>query len=265
MGCTHYRPQKENLLMAVSRNLKLFAVLLVCVLATMSAAVGREWRDASGTVSREAEFVGLRDGQVFVRLANGHDAVAPLDQLSAADQAYVKSVATKVTAKPATAAVGDSPVPVRMANYQPGAAPASAAPPVGAAADDDARAESEMRSKYGEKYVFRTFCCRFHIILYQDGVYPIIGTAHYSMPYFMPPCCGCCCPCPCCGPFYLSFLKKTRITYSWIEAEEVGGTGPIKYWRFWWESNCCCQHKITYSKNGRDWYLYDYATRTEPK
>jgi SLA1 homology domain 1, SHD1 len=237
------------------------------IIAFVNAAAAREWKDVSGSVSREAEFVAYHDGKVFVRLPNGREASAAMERFSAADQAYVRSVVdVKPSVTPAIAVDGNSPVPVRLANYQVGAAPPAAATqaaPATLPAGDDARAESEMRAKYGEKYVFRTYCSRFHIILHQDGVWPIIGTAHYALHYWSPPCCGCCCPC--CGPFYLSFLKVTRITYSWIEAEEVGGLSGIKLWRFWWVPNCCGEYKITYSRNGTDWYLYEYACRSQPK
>jgi SLA1 homology domain 1, SHD1 len=237
-------------------------------MALVNGAVAREWKEASGSVSREATFVAYRDGKVFVRLPDGREASAAMERFSAADQAYVRSATeVKPSITPAIAVVGKSPVPIQLANYQAGAAPPAALPQPAAGsapADDDARAESEMRAKYGEKYVFRTFCSRFHIILHQDGVWPIIGTAHYALRYWTPPCCGCCC-CPCCGPFYLSFLKVTHITRSWIEAEEVGGVSGIKLWRFWWVPNCCGEYKITYSRNGTDWYLYDYACRSQPK
>jgi hypothetical protein len=241
-------------------------VVLFVALANVTAA--REWKDVSGKVSREAEFVAFRDGKVFVRLPDGHEAAAAMDQFSAADQMYVRSVADAKPRTPAGAStVSELPVPVRLANYQSGAAPPANMPqaaPGSAPADTDARAESEMRAKYGEKYVFRTTCARFHIILWQDGVWPIIGTAHYSLRYWSPPCCGCC-YCPCYGPWYLSFLKKTRVTYSWIEAEEVGGLSGIKLWRFWWLPNGCGDYKITYSRNGTDWYLHEYASRSQPK
>jgi hypothetical protein len=191
-----------------------------------------------------------------VRLANGHEATAALERFCDADQAYVKNlVANKQKAMLVNAEVSELPSPVRLANFQPGTTPATGP-----------ATEAQVAAKYGNKFVFRTFCSRFHIILGQPGVSPIIGTAHYAFEYWTP-CCGCCCCCtPCCGPFYLSFLKLTAINWSYFEAEEVGGTNPdIKFWRFWWVPDCCCKYKVEYSKDGNKWYLYDYCCRTTPR
>src|SRR4051812_888991 len=62
-------------------------------LALSSSAVGREWTDSTGQISRAGEFVTYRDGRVVVRLADGREASAALDHFSAADQAYVRDLA----------------------------------------------------------------------------------------------------------------------------------------------------------------------------
>lgn len=253
------------------------ALVSLIVVAITNAAFAREWKDVSGSKSREGQFVAYHDGQVIVRLADGREASAALERFSEADQDYVRSIASAKSASTvASTALAKSSAPVRMANYQTNVAPPAnppqtlppggpAAMPSGAGATAGAgdRTEEEIIAKYGDKFVFRTCCGRFHIILCKDAD-PTIGTAHYAFRYWCPPCCGCCCY-PCCGPWYLSFLRKTAITWSYIEAEEFCSALKIVKWRFWWVPNCCDQYKITYTRNGTDWYLFDYACRTEPK
>ena len=88
-------------------------------MALTSVGTAREWRDSSGQHSRDGEFVAYRDGRVIVRLPDGRQASAPLERLSAEDQAYVRNhgkVQTRAASEPAV--VASRPVPVRTANFQ---------------------------------------------------------------------------------------------------------------------------------------------------
>jgi hypothetical protein len=231
-----------------------FALLIFAVVASCGNA--REWRDSTGSNPREAEFVAYRSGSVVVRLADGKEISTAFQRFSAADQAYVRSIAN-VDAKAASVPPASQKVTARTANYQ-AAVPAQLVAELPAGASAEAK---EVMAKYGSKYAFYACCGTFHIIL-DDGVKPgdIIGTARYSMPCHHN-CCGCCYSC--CGPSYLSFLRLTTINYSFIEATDVG-TSKIKHWRFWWVPNCC-KYKITYSEDGTNWYVYGHADRSTPK
>lgn len=50
----------------------------------------RVWSDASGEFKIEAAFLGVSDGRVNLRRADGREFAVPLDSLSSADQTYVK-------------------------------------------------------------------------------------------------------------------------------------------------------------------------------
>jgi tetratricopeptide (TPR) repeat protein len=64
---------------------------LVCLLAMDASA--RVWTDATGKMQIEAEYVGLQDGQVMLRVAEtGKLATVPLDKLSDTDRQYVQSL-----------------------------------------------------------------------------------------------------------------------------------------------------------------------------
>ena len=49
----------------------------------------RTWNDASGAFSLEAKFVGVKDGKVMLKKANGKTVTVPLDRLSKEDQVFV--------------------------------------------------------------------------------------------------------------------------------------------------------------------------------
>ena len=69
--------------------------LLICLWA-MTCAVGaepRKWTDKSGTFSVEAEFLGLADGSVTLKRADGRTVRIPFNQLSAADQQEAQKLA----------------------------------------------------------------------------------------------------------------------------------------------------------------------------
>src|SRR5690348_12161761 len=122
----------------------LLAWSAVMAVVVANAIEAREWKDSAGKETREGEFVAFRDGQVYVRLANGHEAAAALEKFCDADQAYVKNlIAKKQKATLISAEVGDLPSPVRLANFQPGTVPVAGPP-----------AEAQVVAKYGNKFVF---------------------------------------------------------------------------------------------------------------
>ena len=49
----------------------------------------RTWNDATGAFSLEAKFVGVKDGKVMLKKANGKTVAVPLDRLSKEDQVFV--------------------------------------------------------------------------------------------------------------------------------------------------------------------------------
>lgn len=78
----------------------------------------RMWSDATGSFRVEAKFLQLVDDKVKLQKADGKESLVPLAKLSAADQAFVKSVAPKgVAAKPVAL-----PVSTPMANDPPAVA-----------------------------------------------------------------------------------------------------------------------------------------------
>ena len=73
---------------------------LIGVLSLVSATVGwlgdsaaREWTDRTGKFSIEAEFVGLADGRVKLKRADGKAIELPINRLSEADRRYIEQLA----------------------------------------------------------------------------------------------------------------------------------------------------------------------------
>src|SRR3954470_22878764 len=123
MGCLVPPLESGETAMSAVRT----AVSMCLVFLALSiSAVGREWTDSTGQISRAGEFVAYRDGRVVVRLADGREKSTALEQFSAADQAYVRDL-TKEKAE--RAAVPDKlaarTVQARTANYETGSAPAT--------------------------------------------------------------------------------------------------------------------------------------------
>jgi SLA1 Homology Domain 1 (SHD1) protein len=256
------------------------AALLLVVLAITNSASGREWTDASGQHSREGEFVSFRSGRIVVRVADGREVSTAWEQFSRADQAYVLELyhaRIRTSAQPVSVAKGS--VPARTAQYQPDGIPTSnpAQPPTGVApagtepvANPEADAEADKESpadEYGGKLVYFTDCGKFHIILSKTEAGPIIGTAYHAMPYWWPPGGCCCCCCPCYGPWYLSFLRFSKNNHTYLEAREISGGSPTKYWRFYWVPRPW-GYLIRYSTTGnddKDFKFFGYACRRRPK
>lgn len=91
-----------------SRRAALFTVASF-VLAITPAAMGeaRSWTNAQGK-QVQAEFGGIKDGQVTLIMAGGQSAAVPLTSLSAADQAWVRQNAGKAVAVSTPAAPADA-------------------------------------------------------------------------------------------------------------------------------------------------------------
>jgi hypothetical protein len=69
------------------------AIIVLCVCASPVAA--REWTDVTGKYHQEAELVDFDGHLVVLKKAQGRLVAVPLDSLSAADQAYLKSKQAK--------------------------------------------------------------------------------------------------------------------------------------------------------------------------
>jgi hypothetical protein len=80
----------------MNRNVVL--VFLLTVLTATHTALGRIWTDRSGQHKIEAEMVGFQDGQVHLKKTDGSGIKIALEQLSAADQEFVRQV-TATTAE----------------------------------------------------------------------------------------------------------------------------------------------------------------------
>lgn len=77
--------------------------VLVCLMAGGSAAVARAgevraWTDITGRFSREAEFVRLEEGKVYLRLSGGKETAIPLKELSKKDRDWVRGLPPSVVA-----------------------------------------------------------------------------------------------------------------------------------------------------------------------
>ena len=80
--------------MSVRTMVAVSALCGVCCWISTAEARGEEtrtWSDATGVFSVEAEMVGLSDGQVQLKLADGKVIAVELSRLSADDQEYARS------------------------------------------------------------------------------------------------------------------------------------------------------------------------------
>ena len=114
------------------------AAALGGLLGTGFDVFAREWSDVSGKFHIEAEFVAARNGKAILEKTDGSIITVPLEKLSEADRAYIR---TQTGTKPAPA-----PVPVP--------APAPAKPAV-RPASDSALAEAALTA-------LRKHCYRCH-------------------------------------------------------------------------------------------------------
>ena len=73
------------------RTLLFLTTILLVFAFSCAEASARKWTDSTGRHQVEAEFAGLKDGKVFLKYANGEVRAVPLEKLSDADQAFVKS------------------------------------------------------------------------------------------------------------------------------------------------------------------------------
>jgi uncharacterized protein (TIGR03067 family) len=64
-------------------------VLAMLPLISATAATARKWTDASGQFSVEAEFVEIKNGEVFLKKADGVVISVPVSKLSEADRSYL--------------------------------------------------------------------------------------------------------------------------------------------------------------------------------
>lgn len=88
-------------------RLALLAYLGVAILLTQATlGADREWSDSTGKYKVQAEFAGLKEGVVELEKSDGSKISVPLERLSAADQAHVRTLAT---GSPAAPAAGKAP------------------------------------------------------------------------------------------------------------------------------------------------------------
>jgi hypothetical protein len=83
-----------------------------------SAAPAREWSDATGKFKIQGELVAVRAGKVILEKADGKIISVPLEKLSAADQAFLKSLEKPAetpmpSAPPAATLPATSPTPAK--------------------------------------------------------------------------------------------------------------------------------------------------------
>lgn len=80
--------------------LALFAILIQLISVTLASGELRTWRSVDGVQKVEAEYIDSKDGQVYLKRANGKQITVPLEKLSPGDQQFVKNL---VAAAPALA------------------------------------------------------------------------------------------------------------------------------------------------------------------
>jgi hypothetical protein len=73
------------------KRICLGAVVCFVFAVGVSGAAARKWTDTTGKFNVEAEFVEVQNGKVRLKKPDGKIVVVPLEKLSAADQAFVKS------------------------------------------------------------------------------------------------------------------------------------------------------------------------------
>jgi hypothetical protein len=261
-----------------------------------TSAFGREWRNAKGTATCEADFLAYRDGWIWLTMPDGAPAAARWERYSAADQAYVRDLLMAKSIRLTTPAI----LAVRAANFQTGNAPPNYPAQVvpfdapasnagsqasntsalgGKPTSDDAEIQmlgSENAQPTDMKIVYFADCGTFQIIDNGQAMSSIVGTAHYSALHYSPPY-GCDCSCsPCYGPWYLSLLTIIKRNYPWtppnakssvwLEARETSAS-KVKYWRFNTYSNYTKGLSIWYSTTGNndaDFKYYLRADRVRP-
>lgn len=109
--------------------LVVLATLTSTMLWAQNPPASRKWQDATGQFSIVAQLIGLKDGKVELKKADGKVILIPLEKLAAADQIIAKSLAPSVVdnpfeadVRPATAtatpaAVAD-PTQVELVSHQ---------------------------------------------------------------------------------------------------------------------------------------------------
>jgi hypothetical protein len=81
-----------------------FAVAWLVGLSLPVAGEMRSWTSSDGKVV-EAEFVGLAEGQVKIKMADGREFTLPMERFSEADQAYARKAAETVGEEPTDGAM----------------------------------------------------------------------------------------------------------------------------------------------------------------
>lgn len=117
---------------------------LLILVGCQVPAVAREWSDSTGAFKVQAELVAFRNGKVFLEKTDGTVISLPVEKLSAADQAFLKTLDAPRPAPAVPAAIAPAPAP---------AATTPAAPPV----TTDAAALAEK-----VQGVLRASCYRCH-------------------------------------------------------------------------------------------------------
>ncbi|NLY00220.1 MAG: hypothetical protein GXY83_29330 [Rhodopirellula sp.] len=71
------------------------AFVVSLIITSLCHADSRTWTDTSGRFQVEAEFVGVEDGAVRLRKADGAEIAVPIEKLSAPDQEHVRTILQK--------------------------------------------------------------------------------------------------------------------------------------------------------------------------
>ena len=90
-----------------------------CVWLAAAEAVAREWSDTTGKFRVQAEFVASRNGKVILEKPDGSIISVPLEKLSAADQAFVRSLAAAKPAATPPATLPAAAAPVTPSSLPP--------------------------------------------------------------------------------------------------------------------------------------------------
>ncbi len=243
------------------------AILLLgwwLVSSIVSTASGREWRDDSGQYSRQAEFVALREGKVYLQLADGRSASVALDRLSEPDRAFVAQATEPTAIDPfvTVAATETRVIPAVMTTESAGTSetlPPQQTATLVALQNDPALAVDEATDVAKvRKYVYYGCYSTTHLI--DLGPKSGVGTIHYCLRRYDGYCGSEC-------VWYLAYLRKYGQDANFFYYTPSFSIPFIDMWAFARHPDCCgCKYSIWYRvAKTQKWRRFDCASRVRPK
>jgi hypothetical protein len=206
--------------------------------ALVSSASGREWHDATGDFSLEAQFVSRHDGQVVLKRNDGRELSMSLKKLSDTDQKYVAELEVR-----------DAP----QAEELPGTPPAVVHIEKTSIQSPTTADEMSTTSAPAEKYTVRQvemsppasvitlpgppvtllWALHYENCYCNFRLSGANGFAHYSARHKE-------------GPFFPTFTYDSNLAYQYSTKNFLyfnvvsGGEPAIRHWRFSTHPDCPC-------------------------